>query len=492
MEDAMTTDVPPRPRDPRAPSVLRFALTVMAWFIGLFGMLRFGWVERHLLVPFAQLQERVADQLTGAPTHLVYVDASCSGGDAMALCLGAILAFPAPWSARLRAAAVGLVLIAAVNTVRIGTLSLVATNQSLFTLLHLYLWPSILILVAVAYVYAWMRRQPGPDAAHRTGWAPATAWRGPARRFLLLTVVGTAAYFAVAGWLYESTLLYRLGVGVATTGAALMGAIGVSAVASGNVVRTAHSGFVVTQECIATPLIPVYLAAVLAAPLARGWRLVALGATPVIFFGLGVSRLLVLALPSTLVASPTMAIHAFSQVLVAGLLVAGVAGLSARAGDHPHPGRRAGWALGVGLVAALAAGPLWSDLWHRVGAGVQLLVQHSGHQLIADPQGAFAMLPAFQLGLCAALCSAVGARRGSWWRRLPLVVGGLAGLQLVVLLGLGELSHHLGLAPHVSLIRAWGVVAPLALVWRLWGPLVPPPTGAVSQPAALRHTPRPA
>ena len=83
----MTTNPQPRPQRPD-PSVLRFALTGGAWFIGLFGVMRLSWVERHLLVPFAQLQERVADQLTGAPSALVYVDASCSGGDAMALCLG--------------------------------------------------------------------------------------------------------------------------------------------------------------------------------------------------------------------------------------------------------------------------------------------------------------------------------------------------------------------------------------------------------------------
>ena len=482
----MTTAPQPPPPTPPASGMLRFALTAAAWFIGLFGVLRLDWVERAVLEPMAQLQQRVADQLTGAPSNLIYADASCSGGDAMALCLGAVMAFPAAtWSARLRGAAMGVGVIAAFNILRLGNLSLVAANRSLLDLLHVYVWPSILILVAVAYVYAWMCRQ------QRTDRAADTTWHGPARRFLLLTVVGTAAYFAVAGWLYESTLLYTLGGGVATTGAALMTAIGVSAAASANLVRTAHGAFLVTQECIATPLIPVYAAAVLSAPLSRTWRVVALGATPAIFFLLGVARLLVLALPSTLVASPTVAIHAFSQVLVAGLLVAALAVLSARAGDRPHPGRRVVWAMGAGLVAALAAGPLWSDLLHRVGAGVQLLVQHGGHPLIADPQGAVAILPAFQLGLCAALCSAVGAR-GAWWRRLPLVVGGLAGLQLTCLLGLGELSHHAGLAPHTSLIRAWGVVAPLALVWLAWGPLFAPPPGMLSRRAVFQPTPRPA
>ena len=52
-----------------------------------------------LLTPFAQVQQGVADQLTGAPSDLVYANASCSGGDPMALCMGAIFAFPATWGA---------------------------------------------------------------------------------------------------------------------------------------------------------------------------------------------------------------------------------------------------------------------------------------------------------------------------------------------------------------------------------------------------------
>ena len=473
----MTTDPQTRPPDPPPSSgVLRFALAAGAWFVGLFGLMRLGWVERQILLPFAQLQERVADQLTGVQTDAVYVDASCSGGDAMALCLGAVLAFPATWSARLRGVGVGLLVIAAFNIVRIGNLSLLGDNLPLLALLHDYLWPAILIVVAVVYVYAWMRRQLDDPAAGGAGPDPGVAWHGPARRFLLFTVVGTVAYFAVAGWLYESALLRTLGVWVATTGAGILAALGVSATATGNVVRTTHGAFIVTQECIATPLIPVYVAGALAVPLARWRRATALGAAPAIFFLLGVARLLVLALPTTLVASHTVAIHAFSQVLVAGLLVAGLAVLSARSVGHPHPARQAVGAIGVGIVAALAAGPLWSNLMHWAVDVGQLLVQHGGHRPVDDPQGALAILPALQLGLCAAFWAAIGARGP--WRRLVLGVVGLAGLQLTVLLVLGELSHHLGFAPHVSLIRAWGVVVPLAVVWVLRRPrlTVSPPT----------------
>ena len=480
----MTTDPQTRPPDPPPSSgVLRFALTAGAWFIGLFGLMRLGWVERQILLPFAQLQERVADQLTGVQTDAVYVDASCSGGDAMALCLGAVLAFPATWSARIRGAGVGLLVIAAFNIVRIGNLSLVAAHPTLLDLLHVYIWPAILIVVAVAYVYAWMRRQMGP-AASGAGSDPGVAWQGPARRFLLLTVVGTVAYFAAAGWMYESALLHTLGVWVATAGAGILAALGVSATAAGNVVRTTHGAFIVTQECIATPLIPVYVAGALAVPSRGGgaWQLWVRHRRS--SFLLGVARLLVLALPTTLIASHTVAIHAFSQVLVAGLLVAGLAMLSARSVGRQNPARRAVGAIGVGIVAALAAGPLWSNLMHWAVDGGQLLVQHGGHRVVDDPQGAIAILPALQLGLCAAFWVAVGARGP--WRRLVLGVVGLAGLQLTVLLALGELSHHLGFAPHVSLIRAWGVVAPLAVVWVLRRPRL-----TVSPPAPVPMHPLP-
>ena len=89
----------PAPAGPASDGMLRFTLVTGAWFVGLFGLMRLPWVERTLLEPFAQLQQGVADQLTGAPSDLVYADASCSG-DPMALCAGAILAFPPPGGGR--------------------------------------------------------------------------------------------------------------------------------------------------------------------------------------------------------------------------------------------------------------------------------------------------------------------------------------------------------------------------------------------------------
>ena len=115
----------------------------------------------------------MADQLTGAPSDLVYADASCSGGDPLALCAGAIFAFPATWGARLRGAAVGFTLITAVNVVRLGNLSLVAENKALLDLsarLRLASGPDP---GRGGVVYGWMGRQGfgavGPGAAQGDG-----------------------------------------------------------------------------------------------------------------------------------------------------------------------------------------------------------------------------------------------------------------------------------------------------------------------------------
>ncbi len=470
------TDRAPADRAPaRSGGVLRFALTIGAWFVGLFGLMRLGWVEHTLLTPFAQLQQRVAEQLTGVTSGLLYADASCSGGDPMALCMGAIFAYPAAWGSRLRGAALGLAAITALNVARLGSLSMVAENRALLDALHLYVWPGILILAAAAYVYGWMDRQgsgPGrpPAAGAAAGGAahaapePALLLGGATRRFLVLTAVLVAAYFAAAPFFYQSSLVRVLAGWVALTGGAILTAAGTETTVIGAGLHTAHGGFLVTQECVFTPLIPVYLAGVLAAPLVPWRRALALAAAPVIFLAIGVSRVLVLAAPAAIVGNYEVAIHGFSQTLVAVLLVAAAAVWTA--GNGRQGAARALMAVGVGLAAGFAAAPVLGALLGGGAAGLQALAGH-GHPFV-DEQGAAAVLPAFQVGLFAALWAAVAGR--TEWRRALLGLGILAAAQVVLALPVGELAFHVGFNPHVSLIRAWTVVVPLVLVWFLARP----------------------
>ena len=470
-------------------AMLRFTLITGAWFVGLFGLMRLRWVEQTLLTPFAAVQQRVADQLTGAPSDLVYADASCSGGDPLALCAGAIFAFPATWGARLRGAAVGFTVITALNVVRLGHLSLIAENRSLLNLLHIYIWPGILILVAAAFVYAWMGRQgfdlgggPGAAAAGGTG-APAGGFvLGAApRRFLLLAAVLVAAYFATAPFFYESAGVDVIAGWIAVTGGTIMTAAGTAATVDGPVIRNVHGAFIVTQECIFTPLIPLYLAAALAAPLGWRRRTAMLVSTPAVFFALGVSRLLVLAVPAAVVGSYAVAIHAFSQILVAVLLVA-VAAYRTTGGGR-RAAARAAVAVALGVVAAFASAPVLGAVVGGAVGGLQALAGHAGHAF-ADSQGAWAILPAFQVGLFVALWIAV-AGGGRSWRYALAGLGGVVLVQAVFGVPVDELAHHYGFDPHVGLLRGWALLLPAAAVWWLARPRPFPVVDAPAPPRAL-------
>ena len=466
---------------------LRFALTVGAWFVGLFGLMRFGWVQQSLLTPFAQLQQRVAEQLTGVTSNLLYADASCSGGDPMALCMGAIFAYPAAWGSRLRGAAVGLAAITALNVVRLGSLSMVAENRGLLNALHLYVWPGILIVAAVVYVYGWMDRQgDGGGGSSAPGAAPARSavgmmpvLGGAARRFLVLTAALVAAYFAAAPFFYGSDLVRVLAGWVALAGGTVLSAAGTEATVLGVGIRTAHGGFVVTQECVFTPLIPVYIAGVLSVPLVPSRRALALAATPVIFFAIGVARVLVLAVPVALVGSYEVAIHGFSQTFVAVLLVAAAAIWTV--GNGRQGAARALMAVGVGVAASLTAAPVLGALLGGGAAALQALAGH-GHAFV-DEQGAAAVLPAFQVGLFTALWAAVAGRAA--WRGALLGLGVLVVSQAALALPVGELAFHVGFDPHVSLIRAWTVVVPVVIVWTLARPVGAPAYGARAAPVPV-------
>jgi hypothetical protein len=104
-----------------------------------------------------------------------------------------------------------------------------------------------------------------------------------------------------------------------------------------------------------------------------------------LFAALGVARLLIVAVPDG-AASSIALVHAFYQVLL-GCVVVYVAAYW----QHGH--RAALGYAGAGVVAGalfiIVAGPLYSRL--LIGSSLAP---------ISDAQGALALLPAFQIGLC--------------------------------------------------------------------------------------------
>ena len=276
-----------------------------------------------------------------------------------------------------------------------------------------------------------------------------------------------AGYFATAPFFYESAFVDVVAGWIAMTGGAILAASGTAAVVSGAVIRTAHGGFVVTQECIFTPLIPLYVAAALATPVGWRRRTAMLVATPAVFFALGVSRLLVLAVPAAVIGSYSVAIHAFSQTLVAVLLVAMAAFRTADGGQRAAA--RTAMAVALGAFAAFGAAPVLGAVVDGAVGGLQLLAGHGGHAF-ADEQGAWAILPAFQVGLFTALWLAVAGGGQSWRCALAGLSGLVAWCRLWSASRSTSWPTHYGFDPHVGLVRGWdpgaspgGGLVPLAV-----------------------------
>jgi exosortase/archaeosortase family protein len=429
------------PTDTSRPSTraAEFALRGVAWSLGFFGLLRLPWIEAQVLWPFARLQGMAAVGVFGTPALPVEATLACSGADALALCLGAICAYPVPWPRRLAGAAGGFALILSLNTLRIGTLGRAAASPASFNALHLYIWPAALTLAIAGYVFAWMH------VADRTSAPDDDVPPQPSRRFVVLTAVLVVVFTGLSPLYLQSAGVLAIAGVIARAAAATLVAFGVGAYAVANVLWTPRGGFAVTQECIATPLIPVYLAAVCA--YSTTWRRLvpAVLATVPLFTALGVARLLLVALPAY--ASPLFVVHAFYQLLLGATAV-----FIAALWRH---GRR----TGAGHAAAgVIAGVLFLSL---LGGPYSRIVGYRAAGPIGDPQGALAFLPSFQVGLFLAL--SVAALAGVGWKRFLAGLAALGATQAAGLAALHALAAHPDLTLHVRDIRAWAVAAPVVI-----------------------------
>ena len=426
-----------------------FALRLIAWSLALFGLLRLPWVGAHILLPATQLQAAAGSALLGPSSLPIEVTLACSGADALALGLAAIVAYPARWRRRAAGAACVAAVILALNTIRIGTLGRAAASPRWFEALHVYVWPAVLTVAIAAFVFAWMRAADRPRPGRVEGPWPERAMRVEGR--FALVAAASLLLFTLASPLYlESTRVLALAGVVARAAAFLLRALGVDATAAAGVLATPRGAFLVTQECISTPLIPVYLAAVLV--YSHTWWNKALwtAAGVPLFVGLGIARLLVVAVPG-LTTSPAFFIHAFSQLLVAAGMVCGVAlwRHGARVGTLARA--VAALALAILFVRLLGTPYTRAILWFRPAGTV-----------FDDPQGALMFLPAFQFGLFLALW--VAAFVASGWTRFFCGASLLAAIQIAVAGGVQLLEAHAGIAPMVRDVRAWALVGPALII----------------------------
>lgn len=96
----------------------------------------------------------------------VNVRNGCNGVETMIIFVSAVLAFPAPWKARLIGLALGVIAIQVVNLIRVVALFLTgAYFPQFFDSSHTVIWQTIVILFGVLLWIFWANRFATPPAA---------------------------------------------------------------------------------------------------------------------------------------------------------------------------------------------------------------------------------------------------------------------------------------------------------------------------------------
>ena len=147
----------------------RFAFTFLLILVCLFSIEMTTQVQELLIVPFTgYLATLSAALITPFDSSVVAygkilqftdsgfavsIEAGCNGVEATIVLIAAVIAFPAPWRARVTAIALGFLAIQVMNIARIISLFYLGDwNVEVFTPVHLYLWP-VLIMLDVLIVF---------------------------------------------------------------------------------------------------------------------------------------------------------------------------------------------------------------------------------------------------------------------------------------------------------------------------------------------------
>lgn len=156
---------------------LTFLILFAVLLAGSFTLVSVNWVNDNVIEPFTAGIARVSGatlDLLGQDVRMqgtiirgnrfaVNIRNGCNGVEAMLIFLAAVLAFPAPWRARLLGLALGAVAIQAVNLVRVVALYLTgAYFPAMFDASHTVVWQTVVILFSVLLWILWANRLGAP------------------------------------------------------------------------------------------------------------------------------------------------------------------------------------------------------------------------------------------------------------------------------------------------------------------------------------------
>lgn len=160
------------PRKGLNPSV-RFVLGFVVLVGAFYALAATGWWLHTALPAILEVQAAAAAKLltvVGIPVrasgpeligrgYRLLVAQGCDAAEATAMFFAACVAFPAPWISRLQVMALGLVVLFAVNVVRIASLYWIGVHaKAWFHVFHADLWPAVVLIIALGMWVEWSRR----------------------------------------------------------------------------------------------------------------------------------------------------------------------------------------------------------------------------------------------------------------------------------------------------------------------------------------------
>ncbi len=152
----------------------RFVFIFCAVLIALFTLEMLNPVQEHVVVPFTTLLAKISALLV-APFDdsviaygkvlqfsdtgfAVSIEAGCNGVEATIVLIAAVVAFPARWTQRFAAIGLGFLAVQVMNIARIISLFYLGDwDLDIFSWVHLYLWPTLIMLDVLVVFILYLR-----------------------------------------------------------------------------------------------------------------------------------------------------------------------------------------------------------------------------------------------------------------------------------------------------------------------------------------------
>lgn len=164
----------------------RFIVVFLVVLVTLFTIEMLNPVQAHVIVPFTSWLASVSAALITPfdDTVVAYgkvlqfqdtgfavsIEAGCNGVEATIVLIAAVVAFPATWRQRLAAIGLGFLAVQAMNILRIISLFYLGDwDLDIFGWVHLYLWPTLIMLDVLVVFIVYLRYLAQREPQHAAG-----------------------------------------------------------------------------------------------------------------------------------------------------------------------------------------------------------------------------------------------------------------------------------------------------------------------------------